>query len=371
MPLRRISRDDPQPVQPCRLAHGVDGIKPSFALQGSDGRRQLQCFGRGQVGDRRAEQDSGKQFILRQCRHTVETDVGLQAGSSDMDRRAEVADIRLGVDIQRGIDGSLAVELDPAFAQVEPAAGKFIAAAHQFRPPGNGRVGHGPADIEVRAPFTVEPQARHHQPIARAGMHRQGPGHAGAWPLDLVPAPVDFHHAQFGDLRHRRGAAHGEAAAVQDQVAADRAARAVGFERQGPRHRGSDVIPLQQCGIVRLKHQIHAHAGDTVEGKAPAARDGPAILRAGGKIVDDQLRTRKAPLRFDAAQTHTGHGAVDRCVVSRQLSADLRIGKRAAHIRRHADWPANIHDFHARQPPERVGCPCIAQLCKERRRVEA
>ncbi len=323
--LRGIGGDDPQAIQPRRLAHGVDRIKSTFALQRSHRRCELQCLRRGEIGDGCPEQDTGKQFILRQGGYAGEAYVGFQSSAAHMDHRLEVADVRLRINVERRISGGAPVELNLPLSQFEPAPGKCVAAPDQLCPARNGRAGDSAPYVEVGAPFAIEAQPRYDEPVTRARLDRQSPWPVNAGPFDLVPIAVHFCHAQFGDLGNRGRAAEREAAAVKQQVATDGAVDTVRTQGDRPGDRGRYVIPVEQCRILRLQPQIHAYACYPGEGEAARAGHGSAIFRVCREARHDQLCARKAPARLDIVQPHAGDGAGDGGIVGCERAGDHRI----------------------------------------------
>src|SRR3546814_2478599 len=73
-----------------------------------------------------AKQQARQQFVLRQGRRAGEADVGLQSRAGHMNRGAQVSDISGRFDIQIGIDGAIAGEMDFSFLQIESPPGKLI-----------------------------------------------------------------------------------------------------------------------------------------------------------------------------------------------------------------------------------------------------
>src|SRR3546814_1438871 len=98
-----------------------------------------------------------------------EADVVLQSRAGHMNRGAQVSDISGRFDIQIGIDGAIAGEMDFSFLQIESPPGKLITSPHQISRTQHGGIGDRPPDLQVRAPFTVLPKPGNHQPIARPG----------------------------------------------------------------------------------------------------------------------------------------------------------------------------------------------------------
>ena len=141
-----------QPVEADRLAQRVDRVEAARAgLKRRNRRRQLQRFGRRQVGDRSPEQDSRQQLVLRQRRRAGEGDLGLEAGALDADAGVEPLDLRLGVDVEQRIGRAFAAEADHAAVEPEVAAGEIIIAADEVGAAGEARRVGEAADLEVRA----------------------------------------------------------------------------------------------------------------------------------------------------------------------------------------------------------------------------
>ena len=268
-----------------------------------------------------------------------------------MDGGGEIADVRLRIDVERRVDRGLAVELDAAFAQFEAAAGKFIIAAHQFGPAGDRRIGDGAANVEIGAPFAVEAKAGHGQAIARPRLDRHAPGLGRAGAFNLLAAPIDLDHLEFGDLGDGGGAAHGEAAPVEGDVAANLPALAVGADGERACDGSGDIVALQQRGIVRLEGEVHADAANAVERKIAGAGHAAAILGIGGEAGEDQLRPGETGTRLDVAQAHAGDRTVERGIVGRERTGDDRLGKRAMRVGGDADRAGNVDDLDASEAP--------------------
>ena len=146
-------------------------------------------------------------------------------------------------------------------------------------------------------------------------------------PLYLVAATVDLDHAQFGNLRHGGGAPHGEAAAVEDQVAADGAALAGGGDGDRAGDGGGDVVPFEERGILRLEAQVHADPRYAVEGEAARPGYRAAILRGGAEagIVSGHREAARAIDRSGSELAHSGVRNVGlRAVAGRDLDAITR-----------------------------------------------
>src|SRR3546814_6267441 len=66
--------------------------------------------------------------------------------------------------------------MDFSFLQIESPPGKLITSPHQISRTQHGGIGDRSPDLQIRAPFTVQPKPSDRQPVARPGMNVQPPG---------------------------------------------------------------------------------------------------------------------------------------------------------------------------------------------------
>ena len=180
-----VGGDDAQAVKADRATQRIDRVEAAAArLQRGDGGSELKRFGRGQVGDRSAEQDAREELVLRHRRRAGEGDFRAEAGALHRDGGAKSLDVRLGVNVELRIGRAFAAEADDAAVEPEVAAGEIVIALDEVGAAGEARLVGEAADLEVGGPAAVDAEARDLK-IAGSDLSVTGLGISSRWTTNL------------------------------------------------------------------------------------------------------------------------------------------------------------------------------------------